>query len=97
MADAPANPKLYNSLSEQARTKYPNKGKGLGWAGAKWLKAEYEKQGGTFVASKKFVDPEKRDYQQEKKRRRKKKNNRIKEEKKKARLYLDDRVGAYEY
>ena len=67
MADAPANPKLYNSLSEQARTKYPNKGKGLGWAGAKWLKAEYEKQGGTFVASKKFVDPEKRDYQQEKK------------------------------
>ena len=67
MADAPANPKLYNSLSEQARTKYPNKGKGLGWAGAKWLKAEYEKQGGTSVVSKKLVDPEKRDFQQEKK------------------------------
>jgi hypothetical protein len=67
MADAPANPKLYNSLSEQARTKYPNKGKGLGWAGAKWLKSEYEKQGGTFVISKKLVDPEKRDFQQEKK------------------------------
>ena len=83
MADAPANPKLYNSLSEQARTKYPNKGKGLGWAGAKWLKAEYEKQGGTFVASKKFVDPEKRDYQQEKKDAVKRKTTELKKKRKK--------------
>jgi hypothetical protein len=82
MADAPANPKLYNSLSEQARTKYPNKGKGLGWAGAKWLKAEYEKQGGTFVASKKFVDPEKRDYQQEKKDAIKRKTTELKKKRK---------------
>jgi len=82
MADAPANPKLYNSLSEQARTKYPNKGKGLGWAGAKWLKAEYEKQGGTFVASKKFVDPEKRDYQQEKKDAIKRKTKELKKKRK---------------
>ena len=83
MADAPANPKLYNSLSEQARTKYPNKGKGLGWAGAKWLKAEYEKQGGTFVPSKKFVDPEKRDYQQEKKDAVKRKTTELKKKRKK--------------
>jgi hypothetical protein len=82
MANAPANPKLYNSLSEQARTKYPNKGKGLGWAGAKWLKAEYEKQGGTFVASKKFVDPEKRDYQQEKKDAIKRKTRELKKKRK---------------
>jgi hypothetical protein len=82
MANAPANPKLYNSLSEQARTKYPNKGKGLGWAGAKWLKAEYEKQGGTFVASKKFVDPEKRDYQQEKKDAIKRKTKELKKKRK---------------
>ena len=83
MANEPANPKLYNSLSEQARTKYPNKGKGLGWAGAKWLKAEYEKQGGTFVASKKFVDPEKRDYQQEKKDAIKRKTLELKKKRKK--------------
>ena len=82
MADAPANPKLYNSLSEQARTKYPNKGKGLGWAGAKWLKAEYEKQGGTFVASKKFVDPEKRDFKQEKKDAIKRKTTELKKKRK---------------
>ena len=82
MADAPANPKLYNSLSEQARTKYPNKGKGLGWAGAKWLKAEYEKQGGTFVVSKKLVDPEKRDFKQEKKDAIKRKTTELKKKRK---------------
>lgn len=82
MADAPANPKLYNSLSKQARTKYPNSGKGLGWAGAKWLRAEYEKQGGTFVSSKKFVDPEKRDYQQEKKDSIKRKTSELKKKRK---------------
>lgn len=62
----PNNPKLYNTLLNQARAKYPAHGTlGLGFAAAKWLSNEYAKQGGGYVDSIKQVDPKLRDYKQE--------------------------------
>jgi hypothetical protein len=67
MAQVPANPKLWNSLSRQAKAKYPSqRTKGLTFAAAKWLREEYQREGGSYVSSKTEVDPKARDYQQEK-------------------------------
>lgn len=59
----PANPKLFNMLTAQARTKfttYPSP------AAAHWVHSRYTQLGGKFVPSKKDIDPRFRDYDQEK-------------------------------
>jgi hypothetical protein len=58
----PANPKLWNMLTTQARSKfrtYPSP------AAAHWVHSRYQQLGGKFVDSKKQVDPKMRDYAQE--------------------------------
>lgn len=58
-----ANPKLWNMLTAQARSKfttYPSP------AAAHWVHSRYEQMGGRFVQSKKEIDPKFRDYDQEK-------------------------------
>ena len=60
----PANPKLWNMLTTQARSKfrtYPSP------AAAHWVHSHYTQLGGKFVESKKDVDPRFRDYPQEEK------------------------------
>jgi len=60
----PANPKLYNMVVAQARSKfttYPSP------AAAHWVHARYAQMGGQYVKSKKEVDPRFRDYVQEEK------------------------------
>jgi len=60
----PANPRLWNMLTTQARTKfavYPSP------AAAHWVHTRYTQLGGKFVQSKKEIDPRFRDYAQEKK------------------------------
>lgn len=57
-----ANPKLYNMITTQAKTKfakYPSP------AAAHWVHAKYLQLGGKFVDSKKDVDPRFRDYAHE--------------------------------
>ena len=66
MADTPANPKLWNLLRNQARAKYPSRvTKNLSFPASKWLRDEYARQGGQFVASKRDVDPKLRDEKQD--------------------------------
>jgi hypothetical protein len=58
----PANPRLYNMITTQAKTrfaKYPSP------AAAHWVHAKYVQMGGKFVDSKKEVDPRFRDYAKE--------------------------------
>jgi hypothetical protein len=58
----PANPKLYNSIVVQAKTrfaKYPSP------AAGHWVHAKYIQMGGKFVDSKRDVDPRFRDYVKE--------------------------------
>jgi hypothetical protein len=58
----PANPKLYNMVVAQARSKfttYPSP------AAAHWVHTRYAQMGGQYVKSKKEVDPRFRDYVQE--------------------------------
>ena len=58
----PANPKLWNMVTMQARSKfakYPSP------AAAHWVHARYNQLGGQFVKSKREVDPRFRDYAQE--------------------------------
>ena len=60
----PANPKLWNMLTTQARSKfrtYPSP------AAAHWVHSRYLQLGGRFVPSKKDVDPRFRDSAQEEK------------------------------
>lgn len=55
----PANPKLYNMITTQAKTKfskYPSP------AAAHWVHSKYLQLGGKFVSSEKEVDPRFRDY-----------------------------------
>ena len=59
----PANPKLYNMITVQARSKfrtYPSP------AAAHWVHAKYNQLGGQYVESKKEIDPRFRDVEQEK-------------------------------
>jgi tRNA U34 5-methylaminomethyl-2-thiouridine-forming methyltransferase MnmC len=58
----PANPKMWNMLTAQARAKfttYPSP------AAAHWVRSRYEQMGGRMVDSKKEIDPKFRDYDQE--------------------------------
>ena len=58
----PANPKLWNMITMQARTKfakYPSP------AAAHWVHTRYTQLGGGFVKNKGQVDPRFRDYAQE--------------------------------
>jgi len=58
----PANPKLWNMLTAQARSKfrtYPSP------AAAHWVHSRYVQLGGRFVPNKSDVDPRFRDYVQE--------------------------------
>jgi hypothetical protein len=58
----PANPRLYNMITTQAKTKfakYPSP------AAAHWVHTKYLQMGGKFVESKKDVDPRFRDYAHE--------------------------------
>lgn len=54
----PANPKLYNMIVIQAGAKYPKNSP----AKAHWIHVRYLQMGGSFVKSKKDVDPRMRDY-----------------------------------
>lgn len=65
----PANPKLWNMITMQARTrfaKYPSP------AAASWVHGRYVQMGGKFVGSKKEIDPRFRDYVEEEKDRKRK-------------------------
>jgi hypothetical protein len=58
----PANPRLWNLITTQARTrfsKYPSP------AAAHWVHTKYLQLGGQFVNSKKEIDPRMRDRAQE--------------------------------
>ena len=58
----PANPKLWNMITMQARTKfakYPSP------AAAHWVHTRYTQLGGQFVKNKSQVDPRFRDYAHE--------------------------------
>jgi hypothetical protein len=58
----PANPRLWNLITTQARTrfsKYPSP------AAAHWVHTKYLQLGGQFVDSKKEIDPRMRDIAQE--------------------------------
>lgn len=60
----PANPRLWNMITTQARTRfstYPSP------AAAHWVHSRYVQMGGKFVDSKKDVDPRFRDIAEEKK------------------------------
>ena len=60
----PANPRLWNMITTQARTRfstYPSP------AAAHWVHSRYVQMGGKFVDSKKDVDPRFRDVAEEKK------------------------------
>lgn len=55
----PANPKLYNMITTQAKSKFP---KYPSPAAAHWVHSRYLQLGGKFVNSEKEVDPRFRDY-----------------------------------
>lgn len=59
----PANPKMWNMITMQAKTRFP---KYPSPAAAHWVHAKYVQMGGQFVKSKKDVDPKMRDLAQEK-------------------------------
>ena len=59
----PDNPKLYNSLMQQAAAKYPaHRVPGAAPAGKQWAHQQYLQSGGGFTDSIYKVDPKKRDY-----------------------------------
>jgi len=58
----PANPKLWNMITMQARTKFP---KYPSPAAAHWVHTRYTQLGGQFVKNKGQVDPRFRDYAHE--------------------------------
>ena len=61
----PENQKLWDLLVGQAKAKYPTHGKGLSFPGAKWVGAEYVRQGGKYVASLRDVPDNLRDPKKE--------------------------------
>lgn len=66
----PANPRLWNMITTQAKTRFP---KYPSPAAAHWVHAKYVQMGGKFVESKKQIDPRNRDYAEEKKEKEKEK------------------------
>jgi hypothetical protein len=65
MANVPENPKLWNLLLDQARAKHPSHGVGLSYPAAKFVREEYERQGGSYVGSKLEVPEKNRDLEKE--------------------------------
>ena len=62
----PSNPKLYYTLLDQAKAKFPSHKPGaLSYPAAKWFGQEYARQGGGYVDSIKQVDPKLRDPKRE--------------------------------
>jgi|LauGreSuBDMM15SN_2_FD.fasta_scaffold330581_2 hypothetical protein len=61
----PENQKLWNLLLGQAKAKYPSHGDNVSFPGAKWLSAEYARQGGKYVGSKHDVPENLRDKRKE--------------------------------
>lgn len=59
----PANPRLWNTITAQARSRFP---KYPSPAAAHWVHAKYQQLGGKFVESKSQIDPRFRDIAQEK-------------------------------
>ena len=59
----PANPKLWNMITAQAKTRFSKNSPARGH----WIHAKYNQMGGQYVKSKKEVDPRFRDYLQEEK------------------------------
>lgn len=59
----PANPRLWNMITTQAKVKFP---KYPSPAAAHWVHSRYVQLGGRFVESEKDVDPKMRDVAQEK-------------------------------
>jgi hypothetical protein len=62
--DYPANERLWNMITTQARTRfstYPSP------AAAHWVRTRYAQMGGKFVQSKKEIDPRFKDVAEEKK------------------------------
>lgn len=59
----PANPRLWNLITMQAKIRFP---KYPSPAAAHWVHTRYTQLGGSFVSSKKDIDPKMRDYAQEK-------------------------------
>ena len=57
----PANPKLWNMVTAQAKTRFSKNSPARGH----WIHAKYNQMGGQYVKSKKEVDPRFRDYTQE--------------------------------
>jgi hypothetical protein len=60
--ELPANPRLWNMITIQAKTRFP---KYPSPAAAHWVHSRYLQLGGKFVQSKKQIDPRFRDYAQE--------------------------------
>jgi hypothetical protein len=58
----PANPRLWNMITTQAKVKFP---KYPSPAAAHWVHSRYVQLGGRFVDSEKDVDPRMRDTAQE--------------------------------
>jgi hypothetical protein len=65
LANVPENPKLWNLLLGQARAKHPSHGVGLSYPAAKFVRSEYERQGGAYVGSKEEVPLKNRDLKAE--------------------------------
>lgn len=68
--DYPANERLWNMITTQARTRfstYPSP------AAAHWVRSRYAQMGGKFVQSKKEIDPRFKDVAEEKKQAKEKK------------------------
>ncbi len=59
----PANPRLWNMITAQARSRFP---KYPSPAAAHWVHSRYVQMGGKFVASEKDIDPKMRDVAEEK-------------------------------
>ena len=57
----PANPKLWNMVTAQAKTRFSKNSPARGH----WIHAKYNQMGGQYVKSKKEVDPRFRDYTRE--------------------------------
>jgi hypothetical protein len=61
----PQNQKLWDLLIGQAKAKFPSHSDNLSFPGAKWVSAEYTRQGGQYVDSKNDIPANLRDLQKD--------------------------------
>ena len=61
----PENQKLWDLLIGQAKAKYPSHSTNLSFPGAKWVSAEYNRQGGKYVGSKHDIPENLRDLKKD--------------------------------